>query len=343
MSRGWKQELVEGLRQQRILAEPSTQRLRLQDAAPWFMTLLAAIAAWLAALLLVASSLFTLIDESWLAAASAGVLLLGLAVWLLRQSGIFVNQLGLALSLVGQGLLLLAAIQLELWSAYQQRPPALVAVLVALLMLLMPAAAVHRLACALIALVSGAVFVGLNVLLGLYGVLLAALAVLLWLQRKRWAAGRRATLCRALASAATLVALTLPMVELLDAAAARGLTWLYSLGAGALLLCVVVYLVHGQRLGLRLGAVGAALLAVGFGIQAPGLLVAAALWLAVFQAAERLWCVLVGLGAVLYLGVFYYSLHISLLHKSLLLMVGGALLLVLRWYLLRQSGDAHEV
>ena len=49
-----------------------------------------------------------------------------------------------------------------------------------------------------------------------------------------------------------------------------------------------------------------------------------------------------GLGALLYLGDFYYGLHISLLHKSLLLVISGLLLLGLRGYLLRQWEGENE-
>ena len=37
----------------------------------------------------------------------------------------------------------------------------------------------------------------------------------------------------------------------------------------------------------------------------------------------------------LYLGDLYYSLHLSLLHKSMVLMLSGVVLLLLRWLVLR--------
>lgn len=120
MSELWKRTLQDELRQRRILDESALQRLQQQVGAPWFMTLLSGLAAWLAAVLLIGSTLFTIIDDSALAGAFTGALLLGLAVWLLRQTGVFVSQLGLALSLVGQGLLVLAVEQLNLWNAHSQ-------------------------------------------------------------------------------------------------------------------------------------------------------------------------------------------------------------------------------
>lgn len=346
-----KQALSDSLRQQRIVSEAAALRLAQEDTSPWFIGLLSGLAAWLAALLLTVSLLFTFIEDSPLGAALGGILLLGLAIWLLQRPGAFTQQLGLALSLVGQGLLVLAVSQLALLSSDPERPSAVVAALVAAGMLAVPASAVHRLACALIALAAGAVFIGLNGLLALYGVVLAALAIWIWLLRSRWAGGARAGLWRALAGAATLAALILPMLghrrwapgmlELVGESG-RWLGWLSPVGGGLLLLAVTWYLLREQRPGIRASALGAALLLTLPGIQAPGLLIAAALWLAAFHAVERLWCVLVGLGAVLYLGDFYYSLHISLLHKSGLLVVSGVLLLLLRWLLSRQWGKVDE-
>lgn len=352
MSREWKQALHESLRQQRILSEPAALRLAQQDAAPWFMDLLSGLAAWLAALLLIVSLLFTFIDDSPLGVALASVLLLGSAVWLLCRPGAFVSQLGLALSLVGQGMLVMSVSQLALWSSYPERPPAVVAALVAIGMLLVPASAVHRLACALIVMAGVAVFIGFNGLLALYGVLLATLATGIWLLRSRWAGNGLAGLWRAAAGAATVAALVLPMlgdrrwadrmIELVGAEIGLWWMWLHPVGAGLLLLAVTGYLLRGQRAEMRLSGLGAALLLIVPGFQAPGLLVAAALWLAVFHAADRLWCVVVGLGAALYLGDFYYSLHISLLQKSGLLVASGIVLLALRWFLSWRWGEADE-
>lgn len=352
MSTAWKQALLHELGQQRILDEAATAHLQQQAAAPWFVALLSGLAAWLAALLLIGSTLFTIIDESPVAAAITGVILLGLAIWLLRQTGVFVNQLGLALSMVGQGMLVLAVSQLDLLSTYAGRPPAVMAGLVAAVMLWVPAMPVHRLVCTLIGIAAGAVFIDFNALLTLYGLLLAALAVWLWLRRHHWAGSKQVGLWRALAGGTTLAGLVLPvmdsqrwgksMLEMFGDAAPTLLSWAYPAGAGALFLCTALYLLKNARPVVRLSSGAAALVLVALCAQAPGLLVAAALWLAVFHACERFWCVLVGMGAALYLGDFYYSLHITLLQKSLLLIASGVLLLALRWLLLRQSGEAHE-
>lgn len=352
MNGPWKQALLGQLRERRILDEPGILRLRQWERGPWYAVLLSGLAAWLAALLLVGGTLVTLLDESPLAAGVAGLLLLGLAVWLLRQPGVFVSQLGLALSLTGQAMLVLAASQTGILDAHLQRAPAALALALAAGMLWAPAVAAHRMACALIAVTAGAALVGLSDVLAGYGLGLAVLAVWLWLQRSRWAFSGRASLYRALAGGATLLALALPTVThglgggQLAALAGPELppawSWFYPLGVSALLLGVTLYLARSLQIQLRIGAVVAVLLLIVPGIQAPGLLVAAALGLAVFHACERFWMVLVGLGATLYLAAFYYGLHISLLNKSVLLIASGVVLLVLRGHLLRQWEQADE-
>ena len=339
--------LADDLRQRRIMDEAAVNRLLQRERSPWYVVLLSGLAAWLAALLLFGSTLFTLIDDSALAAGIAGSLLLGVAVGLLRQSGIFVSQLGLALSLLGQGLLLLAISRQDMISLPGERLPALAAALIAILLWLAPGITLHRLTCALIAAGAGAVLVGHNGFLPLYGVFVAALAVCFWLRRSRWARGRHAALWRSLAGAATLAGLVLPIIiHQRWSGAIEGIAgipgWVSPAAAAALLLITGMTLVRAQPAAQRLTVAAALLLLVALGGTAPGLLIAAALWLAVFHACERLWSLVVGLAATLYLGDFYYSLHITLLEKSLLLMISGAVLLLLRWYLQRHGRTIHE-
>ena len=340
--------LVSDLLQRGVIDDADASRLQQQQGqGPWHVVLLSGLAAWFAALLLFGGTLFTIIEDSALAAGIAGITLLGVAIWLLRQPGIFVSQLGLALSLVGQGVLLLAVIQQNTLGLPGDQLPALAVALVAIVMLLVPSIALHRLSCALLAAGAGAVLIGDNALLPVYGVCMAVLAVWLWLRRSHWADGRRAPLWRALAGASTLAALVLPIMTharwvgaVQEVAVFPG--WVYPAGAGALLFITGMHLARAERSSLRMMLAAALLVLATLGGLAPGLLVACALWLAVFHACERLWSRIVGLGATLYLGDLYYSLHITLLEKSILLMVCGVLLLLLRWYLQRHGGATHE-
>ncbi|MDY3197805.1 MAG: DUF4401 domain-containing protein, partial [Pseudomonadaceae bacterium] len=105
MRESWKQALLENLRQRGIVDEAAAAAVMQQSPAPWFVHLFAGLAAWLAALMLILSSALALAHDSLFGAILIGAMLLGLAVWLLRQPGIFLAQMGLALSLAGQGML----------------------------------------------------------------------------------------------------------------------------------------------------------------------------------------------------------------------------------------------
>ena len=63
---------------------------------------------------------------------------------------------------------------------------------------------------------------------------------------------------------------------------------------------------------------------------APGLIVAAALFLAGVHAGQRLLAALAVLAGVLYVGEYYYRLETTLLDKSMLLAASGLVLLCLR-------------
>src|SRR5690606_31147107 len=105
MRESWKQALLENLRQRGIVDEAAAAAVMQQSRAPWFVHLFAGRAAWLAALMLILGSAVALEQDSRFGATLIGPMLLGLAVWLLRQPGIFLAQMGLARSLVGQGML----------------------------------------------------------------------------------------------------------------------------------------------------------------------------------------------------------------------------------------------
>lgn len=339
MSGARKQVLLDELLQHQLLQPDEYAQLQLREREPWYVTALAAMAAWFAAMLLLGAWLAAT-DASPLPSLAAAAILLLSAVWLLRSAGAFVMQLGLALSLLSQAMLVFAIIELGSSSGMHERIPALIALMLSCGMLVVRAGSAHRFFCALIATVSLAVLVGRNPLLSLYGIALAALAVCLWLARARWAVTRWAAVLRAIAGAATFLALVLGVVGQPDAHAmwwlsstavdAGQLAWLYPAGAAVLLLVTLLWLLRGVQVSVRLAALIGVLILIALCSQTPGLLIGAVLWLAVFYACERLWCVLVGVGVAFYLGDLYYSLHITLLAKSVLLAASGLLLLVLR-------------
>src|SRR5690606_1027422 len=109
MREHWKQALLEDLRRHGIVDDAAAAGVLQQGPAPWFVYLFAGLAAWLAASMLIISSAVMLAQDNALVAVLNGGVLLGLAVWLLRQPGIFLAQMGVALSLAGQGMLVYAA------------------------------------------------------------------------------------------------------------------------------------------------------------------------------------------------------------------------------------------
>ena len=101
----------------------------------------------------------------------------------------------------------------------------------------------------------------------------------------------------------------------------------------------MAWLTRAAPAGLRAAALGAALLFVPGAWQTPGLLASGALLLAAFHACHRPWVVLTLSFAALYLAELYYSLHATLLEKSLALAVTGVLLLLARTGLRRWTGS----
>ena len=340
MNRPWQQVLLDELQQRQILAPREAARLQNGQAAPWYMTALSGFAAWFAALMLLVAWMMSLGDQSLPNLFGGGILLLA-AIGLLRGNGAFVTQLGLAFSMLGQALLVFFIAELELPSPASLQLPALLALLVAIGMLMVPAGSAHRFLCALATMLGLVLLVDSHYLLSIHAVVLAALAVWLWLRRSSWAGSPQAPLIRAVAGAATLAALVLGIVGqpsmgglrwfLASEPDAGGwIAWLYPLGAALVLLATLTWLTRGVQGPVRLACLSGALVLAALGSPAPGLLVAAALWLVVFQACDRLWCVLVGVGVAFYLGDLYYSLHITLLVKSILLAASGLVLLLLR-------------
>lgn len=340
--KSWQRQLSDSLQQRGLLTDVGCQRLATGPVTPWYMVMLVSLAAWFSALLMTGALLVLFNDMAPAELLVWSLLTLGLAVWLFRRSGEFVAQLALACSLIGQVLLVVAVMNWMDGAVYSWRLAALIWSLVAALMLLPQASAVHRLLCALLIMAGGVQLAASGGWLGWYSVALAALAVVLWLSRERWAGVRAAAIIRALASAATLGALVVGLFVHTQVwgifSSYSQLAWLskwYPAAAGALLLASSTWLLRDATLLLRCCAAAVVLGGAVLCAQTPGLLVGAALWLAVFNACERHWSVVVGIGTTAYLGVLYYSLHITLLNKSLLLMATGVALLLARWLLLR--------
>lgn len=340
MSNDWLKPLLEQLQMDLSLGADQRDQLLAASQAPWWLSALLGLAAWISALFFIIAFLgpWLVLIEGPVGRGLAGVLLLLAALWLFRRGQPFADQIGLALSLTGQGLLIFVLTEHLNFGQDSLRIPALVGMLLAGVLLWLPSSFLHRHVCALVVLISAAVLVGSGTGLALYCVLLAASACALWLGRLRWASHPQARRIRALADAATLASLCLvaaaheqllePVLDLQALTAVQWASTLYPAGMAVVLLCVVAWLLRDLKGPLYWAGLSISVLVAVLAHPAPGLLLTLALGLAVFQASNRSWLLLLPAFAIFYLFILYYSLHISLLEKSLLMIASGTILLI---------------
>lgn len=344
--------LLARLEAQGVLEPGQAARLAqdaMAPAVPAWLQVLQTLAAWFASLLILSSFMLPLafVGDSALVRALVGGLLCGGALWLFRRGQLFTDQMALAFSLAGQALVVSAVG--EGWSAFSGRSTtwAMLGALIAALMMVPRTARLHRTLCGLILAFDVAVVLGAGAGMALFAVALLATACALWLTRAQWAAGaaRGAALpdglLAAVARAATLAALAMPLAVSISAGTG-GRVWfwapfgggygasLLSVGATLVLAAVALRLLREASPRARAHALGAGLLLALASQPAPGLIVAATLFLVCFHGGQRLLAALAVLAAVLYVGEYYYRLDTTLLDKSMLLAGSGLVLLGLR-------------
>jgi len=340
--------LLDRLQAQGVIDADARQGFAPPAHAPWWLAVLLAGAAWIASLIILSTFFIPLVmlgDSTVLRVVGACVLLAG-ALHLFRRQGPFPAQMALAFSLAGQGVLAFTVAD-ALGGRFASDAATVTGALVAAALLWPHTSPTHRMLCALIVAGNAGWLIGPGAALALYGVVLAAGAAALWLTRVRWSAHRLSPQIKAAAHAATLAALVLApygharlVFELTGGGPDMAVPLVYSVGAGAVLVATAAWLVRDAAPALRFGAPVAAMLLALAAWPAPGLVVAATLLLAAFHACHRPWTLLALAFAALYLGELYYSLHATLLVKSIALAASGALLLVLRAVLRRWAGVA---
>lgn len=328
----------QALNQQGLLLETLGQ---LNSAAPppWYLRILIALSAWLAALLfLVFLFLGGWVQEersAWL----VGLLFIGAALVLhrlnRRQEGLFLSQFALAFSMAGHVLFISGL--------YEETDSVLLTcagiLLLELVLLLAYKEFLHRLLAVQLACLSLAWLCmesPVPELLHPLIISLAVLSLLAWHWEAWHQPGWRQALYLPLAygCASSLVAiLLLSLLSHGEYARLLSSWWLSSVGLGIILLFLQQrYL---QRLHLRLSYAGQFLLVGGTlaGIvilaQTPGVIAALLLLLLGF---ERQRWPLVGaaiLFALLFFSFWYYQLALSLLEKSIALTLGGVLVLLI--------------
>jgi hypothetical protein len=334
--------LLARLHDSAIVDDAQHAALAAHTPTPWWLALLLAFAAWVAALIILSSFFgpLLMLGNGALTRGAGGLVLLAAAVLLFRRRSAFTDQMALAFSLAGQGLLLSAVAEhfFDLLAGSDQ--VALGAVLVSASMATAPATVLHRSACILISLAGLGYLIGPGAGLALFGVALCAAATAFWLRRSTWAAHPQAPLLKSAAHAFTLAALCLApygnsrsAIGVLDGLLLGSHTALalplYRAGVALILLGTVLWLCR-QAGTLRLPAVCAAAAFAYAAHPAPGLLVGVTLLLATFHACHRPWITMSLAFSGLYLWEYYYSLQSTLLAKSLTLAASGALLLALR-------------
>jgi len=312
----------------------AAQRQRLAELAPsaaWIVCL-QTLAAWLAALLMTGAFAFgTLASRSqW----PFGVVLIAVAMGLFWRwrTATFPNQLALALSLAGQGLVAFGLDALD----YEQGR--LVSLVLAVALSLPRTTLLHRVSCLLAAIGAAYSLVSASsVALMVTGLAGVTVAVALWLSRRHWAGWPQAGYWVALAHSSTVTGLVMLLAQA-ESGTYRsfGLSGhhianyrVLVLGTVLLWLACVAWLVRELPERERRWLTVAAVLVAALGYGAPGMLACLALMLATFHACQRTWVAVTLVGAVAFLGIFYYSLHQSLLMKSATLAGIGVLLLVL--------------
>ena len=342
-------EVVQGLIDEGTISSDDAPALRRSLAAaaandtsaPWYVRLLAAFGAWVAAGLLLwflaAAGLF----KSGAAALPGGLVLLAAAcVARARVRNDFAIQATLAIAVAGEALALFGAE--DLWRPTEEHLALLALALNAAVVVALPDAVGRFLASAFA--VACVVFLvlehrGITVELATVG--LAAAAVALWaapvaLGGARWHAIRQPLGVALVAGFLVTCALHL------DRSPWRGHSdgAVTSAGMIALALALTAGLLREHGIPLRSEAAVVAALAVALlgavGWRTPGILGAAMVLALGYHRRE---VVLVGLAVVFFVGFgawYYYSLQLTLLEKSAVLILSGAVALGARAYLRRR-------
>ena len=313
--------------------------------APWFVRLMLGIAGWIGAVFLLGfvGVGFVFVMESSIASfvVGAGACALSVVIFRAARKNDFVAQFGLAVSLAGQALMVFGAAQ---WFERSTTGIALyVALQQALLFVLVPNF-VHRLWAALSCALA-ATYAMLDA--GLYAFTPAATtAAFAWAALSEFKLARHGEMLRAGVYGLALTAVVAAVMHghllgvlylgfgrrVVDLGQAG--VWLGRIASLAVLLWAVVMLLRREGLPLssgqgRIGLAGALILGLA-SFKAPGVGPAAAILIVGYANADR---VLAGLGifALLgYLSHYYYSLQVTLLEKSGLLVAAGIALLAAR-------------
>jgi hypothetical protein len=348
------QRIWNSLQQQGLVAGPPPAPE--EAGSPWYISVFMGFFGWLAALFLfLAVALLFFFDlgldrffESPLLLWATGLLLIGVAFWLLRSAASeFVRHMALAFSIAGQGFVA--------WGAFQSSNVLVATLLITafqvLLAVFMPDF-IHRVFSTCLAALGLLVFVEWPVLNVVAGGGVLAFTGWAWLHEFQFP--RMSPMLRAWGYGGVL-ALVVSRTEIvfgLNGALWNGVPdslpvfydWLTPLLEGL----AAVYIVYSvcQRLQSpvqtqMLALCGVAVL-VSVSASAPGLLVCMMV-LVLGQAGSNVLLKGLGIaGLLLYASAFYYQLHATLMVKAQILLATGLLLLAARWLMLRLVNSQTE-
>ncbi|MBY8825290.1 DUF4401 domain-containing protein [Sphingomonas colocasiae] len=320
-----------------------------RSTSPWYVRVMLGIAGWIGALFLLvfAGAAFSFLMSDPASALLAGAACCGGAFALLRglDGNDFAEQFGLAVSLAGQGLMIMGLA--DLLDAWMPLLYIAIAAMQAVLALLVPNF-LHRLLATCGAAIAGALAVNAAALHGLSAPILCLGLALVWLEPKLWAV--RGGIWRPVGYGLVLALLLVETFRLFGDgglfASAQAPRWIAIHGpligrvlTAAILLFVAAVLIAregaGPRSPVARGAGAIALVLALVSLAAPGLASALLILLLGFAVGDRLFA---GLGILSLLGFvshFYYSLHATLLEKSAILAATGLCLLLVRFALRR--------
>ena len=327
---------------------------RIEEQSPWYVRLMLGIAGWIGALFLLgfvgAAFAFVMQDAGTALFAGAACCAGAFALFRSFRGQSFAEQFALALSLAGQGLMIVGLSQF-----LKLGDPSLylaVAAIEAALALAIPNF-LHRLLAAAGAAAALALAINQMALHGLAAPLLSAALALVWLDPRRWA--RNGSVWRPIGYGLLLALLLVEAFRLFGveqwfgrSEQAAGWMRLHgpllgrALTAGVLVCVAIVLTVREGHLPASRTTLSAAAGAVLIGLislTAPGFASALLILLLGFAAGNRM---LMALGIVSLFGLvahFYYSLHATLLEKSGILALTG-LFLIVAWLVLRLAPRA---
>lgn len=322
-----------------------------QSGTPWWLNLiLSLVACIVAGIVLMSVGMATHFEGI-----STGVLgmlcLVGALIWSRSEEAIFMQQLGLSFSLSGQALFFWTLTKHNYGIAF----PYVFSAMLAALLTLPRTTTLHRTVCALVVWISLGYAVTLSSSLNI-SVLVQTLVILsastvamvLWIQRAdwtQWLNGRQSGLFKAWAQAGALANIVWVLssmkymfysYQIKQEYSIRLISWPYIIGAILLFMGLCVWLTRSAAPKQRWLLLGSAAIFTAIGWYYPRLLIVTALTLAVFQACQRVWSGILLALLVIIVGNCYYNASVTLLSKSISMMVLGAALLMLRWLLVRQ-------